>query len=175
MKYVILDELNQPKGIVAAKGFVPKNSMPLSANLENEDIRWLQVEDYDDGSGQLVPTLTINQELKDQIIDQDNAIETQRLADEIHQQKVNKNLQKLEFGKIMKAEVAVINESKGWNVQQTLNLLSNRTVQTIDALLGAGAIETARDTILTSNLSQFYTAEDVSSIVAKINNFLDNQ
>lgn len=60
MKYFIEGE---SKTIVNAVGFVPKNAVPLPANLENEKAEWLEV----DRSKGNQPQVVVNQTLKENL------------------------------------------------------------------------------------------------------------
>lgn len=51
-------------------GNLSEEAYPLPDSLLNEDAAWLQIEAIDDGQGNLVNTVTVNQVLKEQIMQQ---------------------------------------------------------------------------------------------------------
>lgn len=67
-KSYVIDDNTNPWYVVKAKGFVPVNS--IGEMIPGEDPEWLQLENIDDGSGNLVPTLTVNQITKDAVLEQ---------------------------------------------------------------------------------------------------------
>lgn len=144
-------------------------------SMLSEDPRWLQIEDIDDGEGNLVPTVTINQPLKSTLQTQDAIDNAAALDAANYEVEVQKKIARLDFGKRMMAEIAVLNDTKAWTVPQTLNYMSDPRVQSISALLSTGAIESARDTIVATDLSSYYSTEDKDGIVLKMTGFLDNE
>lgn len=140
----------------------------------SEDDRWLQIEQID-VDGVMTDTITIDEALKTSTQAADSATAAQKLLDDAYEADVGKKIARLDFGKRMKAEIAVLNDTKGWNVTQTLTYMSDVNVQTIDGLLSGGAIESARDTILVAPLTAYYTSQEVTDIADKLTNYLTNE
>jgi hypothetical protein len=101
----------------------------------------------------------------------DLAISTKATAD-AHQASIEAKKQRREFGGRIKDEIAVINDGKGLTVPQTIALMSDPIIQAVDGLLSAGSIDSARATIVGSDLSAYYTAGDITYITDLIDAFL---
>ena len=84
-------------------------------------------------------------------------------------------INEIDFGKRIRAEISVLNDEKGWTVAQTLAYMKDPKILGLDALLNAGAIETARDTMLVTDLSAHYTAQEITDIAQKLTDYLANE
>lgn len=81
-------------------------------------------------------------------------------------------LDRLDFGKRVKAEIAIVNDTKPWDSATFIAYLTNPSVVQISALLGDGALETAMNTMQAADLSEYYTADEVNEFVFMINQYL---
>lgn len=143
--------------------------------LDIEDERWLQIEDVADDNSVLVPTVTIDEPLKATIQAQDSADALQKTIDDAFIAQKSAKRKRREFGMDLFDEIQVINDTKGWTVPQVLTFFANSNIQIIKVALETGGLETARDTMLATDLSSFYTTQEISDIAAKLTNYLDNE
>jgi hypothetical protein len=140
----------------------------LPNNMYNEDVRWLQIEQVDGAD-----TVTINEALKSsiQIEDAENAAAA---ADaEQHRAKVIAKKERIDRGIEMKAEIAVLNETKDWTDDEFAAYLSDPRVQQISLLLSNGALQTAKSVIQGVNFSAYYDQSDMDEILAKLQALID--
>ena len=141
--------------------------------LENEDPRWLQIEAVEVEPGLFQDQVTIDQPTKDALLISDAEAEAQRLADEAAEANVNIYVNRIEFGKRMVAEISILNITKGWTTAQVVNFMKDPRVQGVTALLNNGAIGSARDTIVATDFTAYYTTEEKTGITDKLTAFLD--
>lgn len=142
----------------------------------NEDPRWLQIEAIADPiTGELIDTITVNEALKVTIQISDSEADAEAAASKAHELLIDVKLLRLTFSNRFKAEVSVLNDSKSWTVDQTLVFMSDIRVLKIFDLINSGAIESARDTILITNLSAYYTEQEISDMVLILTNYLLNE
>lgn len=144
--------------------------LDLPLDMYSEDERWLQIELVD-----LVDTVTINQAEKTTQQDLDNQAAIDKAAADAEEAKVSKMMSRLDFGRRLRAEIAVLNVEKGWTTAQVQAYMSNRVVQSIDALLNAGALNSALDAITFNSLDAFYTAAEKQTFIDKINGYIANE
>lgn len=158
-----------------------KRTKPMPGMLEvtgdilNEDPRWLQVEDIDDGEGNLVPTITIDEAIKTSVQDADAQNEFDQAQSDQLEAAIDQVVARYRFADRIKAHIAILNETKGWSVGQFKAYLKDRDVLEILNQLAAGAFETCVDTLSTADLSKYYTNAEVSDISDKLSNYLANE
>jgi len=88
---------------------------------------------------------------------------------------IQKKKARLTFGMQIKAEVAVINDTKSWDVPTWGTYQSNADIQTLSGLLTDGYIETAMNHLSAADVSAFYTAQEKQDIVDKLQAYLDSE
>lgn len=108
LKHVIVDDNGTWKEKFV-RGFTPPNY--IGEMLEGEDVRWLQLENIDDGQGNLIPTITVNAPLK-------ASIQAQDLQDELDEEaqkaaeKALKDAKKLLLKNFKKTDITDLNSIK---------------------------------------------------------------
>ena len=103
----------------------------------------------------------------------------QILADEANEVQIDLELKKrvtrLSFCQEIKARVAILNDSKGWNVSQFQAYMADPIVQQLSGMLGDGYLDMAKDLIENTDLSTYYTTEEKQGIVDRIDVYLNNE
>ena len=143
-------------------------------DMLNEDARWLQIEQVD-VEGSMVDTITINAAEKIIQQDADAAQAMVKATAKAHEELVSKKIKRQQFGVRVKAEVAVLNDSKGWTTEQTVAYMQNSIVRQLDALATAGALDSLKTTMQAADLSDFYDAAEKQSIIDLIQNYIDTE
>jgi len=159
--------------IVGAKGFVPKNMVCLAP--DGEEVDWLIIDDVQQEDGSFKKTAIVNQTLKDEIIAQRHADKLLQAAKEQDQIEVKKRIAILDFGKELKARVALVNNSKGWTDTKFLEYMTNQDIRSLSAMLNDGYLTMAKGLLETANLSAFYTTEEIDNIKTLIDDFILSQ
>jgi hypothetical protein len=180
MRSVYLVQLLDDSYIKVVSNFKPqspdyKTVVKVPNNLKNESERWLQIENVDDGFGNLVPTVTINQTEKDIQTQLDAEKELTEANAKAKEQKIQKEIKRFQFALRVKAEIAVINNEKNWSRPQTKAYLNNPKIKELGNILNSGALNTAKEAIFVSDLSEFYTGQEKQYILDLIQDYLDNE
>lgn len=147
----------------------------ISDELAVEDPRWLQVENILNEFNVEIPTVTVNQALKDQIIAQDAQDQFDKDAADQRQASVDLLKNRYRFSEEIRAEIALLNISKSWTKLQLRAYLRDPIVNEINLQLISGTLETVADYLLTANLTKYYSNEEVTSIRGKILNYIANE
>lgn len=81
---------------------------------------------------------------------------------------------KREFGAYLIDKVSVINESRGGGSTDVDAFMSNPFVKKLLNHLNAGNISTARDLIVSADLTSMFSIQEKAAVVAEIETFLTN-
>jgi len=75
----------------------------------------------------------------------------------------------------VKAKIALINKSKGWTSSDILTYLADPTIQAISNLLSEISFGTALQLLNSSDLSAYYTQEEVEEVKQMIQDHLNSE
>lgn len=85
---------------------------------------------------------------------------------------IDKKIKRLRFGEEVKAEVAIINDSKSWDASQWNTYMSDVNIGNLSSMLKDGYLQTARDLLANTDLSSYYTSGEKQSIIDLLDNYL---
>lgn len=138
--------------------------------LHGEDPRWLEVTTVD---GQVV--VVVNDTTKTSVQAQDAIDAANEAVVLAHQDKVTKYTKRFTNIDMIKSEILVVNESKGWTIGDELSYANNNAIQDIFRLLNQGNLRQAHDEWDGANLSLYYTAEEKTYIKNLMADVLNNE
>jgi hypothetical protein len=149
--------------------------LPVPDDKLNEDSRWLQIEDVQNPDGALIPTVTINEVQKQIELELDAAAELAQANADAHEAKIRKKLARLDFGRRISAEVAVLNDSKALTPPQTRAFLKDPKIKELSDLASSGSIDTLQATLQTTDVSAFFSASEKQYVLDLIAEFLASE
>ncbi len=100
--------------------------------------------------------------------------ETKKIVLELTEEEAKEKIYKdrFKFSEKLKIKIAIINESKNMNVTQTQAYLSDPVIQQINALISDISFVSAKALIDESDLSSYYTNEEVTELSSMIGDYL---
>lgn len=112
--------------------------------------------------------------IKKAVIDQD-AQDALDIADEIDAAaaaEVLKFEKRYAFARKIKIKIAIINSKKDWDIADTQAYLTNASIQQINALISDISFASAKAVVDATDLSAFYSIEEVGEISTMIGDYL---
>lgn len=133
--------------------------IPIPDNLKDEEERWLKIESN-------AAALDSAKKTTEQADD---------AAKDAHKALVDAKIRRQEFGKVIHAEVGILNDGLSWTTTQTAAFLADTTIQSLMTLALAGSLATLKESIVAADLTAYYTAPQKQGIVDLIQNYLDSE
>jgi len=137
MKYLVPETGNPSKYIIIeASGFVPENSIPLPLEFYGEEAEWLVVTEVEGEFGEPKKEITINEELKAQIL-------AQREVAKQSFDKLTMRARKRNFGESLIDEISLLNEAAEMSLESLEAIIIDPDLMLIRELLWTGSIKSA--------------------------------
>ena len=140
-------------------GKAPKDSLEIPAILAGKAVKM--------ENGSVV--------LDDAAQSQLEAQETQAQADAVEEAKVQKYISRGVFASRVKAEIAKMNDEKGWSAAEVIAYLSDPVIQQIDGLITGISFGSALSLIQSSDLSSYYTPSEIAKIELLLSNYIASE
>jgi len=171
MQLHVLETAPDTYAIVGAEGFAPAQSvgvLPDGWSVEDEPylIVTKSPNEYDPAVTDYA--FSLDQAAKDADI---AAKDVAAAASDL----LEKKIARIAYGIEIKARVAIINDSKGWDAAAWSTYQSDASIQQLSALLTDGYIETARDLLTATDLTAYYTVPEKQDIIDKLTAYLASE
>jgi hypothetical protein len=164
-KYLVPDTTNPEKlVIIGASGFVPQGVIiELPEEFYEEEAEWLVVTEEEGEFGEVVKVVSIDEQLKAQIL-------AERQAARLAANKLEIRKQKRLFGEHMIDQISVLNEQANINEQALEVLLTDPDFTIIREHLYAGSLKSAYNKILSvePKILMVFSQADLDAIKAKL-------
>lgn len=142
--------------VVKAVGFVPDGGVEIPDSIPEEDYDYVVAADG---------AFTVDAGLK-------TAGDAAKLAAKAEADKHAKYMKRFRFARIIKADIAVLNDTKAWNSTQIQTYLADPDVKQINSLISEISLSTAKTLLESTDLSAYYTTEEKQAIIDKIGAYL---
>jgi hypothetical protein len=170
MKYLVPETNNPSKFvIIEASGFVPENSIPLPLEFYGEEDEWLVVTEVEGEFGEPKKEISVNEELKAQIL-------AQREVAKQSSDRLAMRTQKRNFGERLIDEISLLNEDAEVSLEGLEAIIMDPDLILIRELLWTGSIKSAHAKLveLETKCVTVFGQTNYDAIKAKMEEFLQS-
>lgn len=150
-------------------------AVKLPPQLKSEHERWLQIESVEIGPGVFEDQVTVNATEKQIQQDLDSQLEIAAANAQAHEDKLAKKLARLDFGRRLRAELALLIESKQLTSVQSKAILRSHKLIELERYLLNGSFENFIDDLQSVNLSGLFKASEINKLIGLAQEYIDNE